>query len=140
MVSMIAFGVIEALKHPDQLALLVQEPDKWVPRFVDELCRYHTASAMATKRVAKEDIVLAGKKIKAEEGIIAATMSGNRDEEIWQRPNEFDMRRKEWVEGKEALGFGWGQHRCVAEWLAKAEMEICFGEYFLSLLRGISRI
>jgi cytochrome P450 len=29
--------------------------------FVEELCRFHTASAMATRRVAKVDIMLGGK-------------------------------------------------------------------------------
>lgn len=29
---------------------------------------------------------------------------------------------------EEALGYGWGAHRCVAEWLARAELEIVFGK------------
>ena len=82
---------------------------------------------MATKRVAKVDIELGGKTIKAGEGIIAATQSGNRDEEVFPNPDVFDMERKRGDE--EALGYGWGQHRCVAEWLARAELEIAFGEF-----------
>ena len=126
MVSMIALGVVELLKHPDQLEDLKKDPAKWTGPFVEELCRYHTASALATKRVAKEDVVIGGKSVKKGEGIIAATQSGNRDEEVFPNPDVFDMRR---VRGKEeALGYGWGEHRCVAEWLARAEMEIVFGE------------
>lgn len=126
MVSMIALGVVELLKHPDQLKLFIENPDKWTEPFVEELCRYHTASALATKRVAKEDIVLGGKTIKAGEGIIAATMSGNRDEDVFPNPDIFDMRRERGKE--EALGYGWGEHRCVAERLARTELEIAFGE------------
>jgi nitric oxide reductase len=137
MVSMIALGVVTLLEHPDQLALLKQEPEKWTEKFVEELCRFHTASALATKRVAKVDVVYGGKTIRAGEGIIAATQSGNRDEEVFgERADTFDMRR---VRGEEALGYGWGPHRCVAEWLARAELEIVFGELidFLLMLLGL---
>lgn len=126
MVSMINLGIVELLKHPDQLEELKKDPAKWSPKFVEELCRYHTASALATKRVAKEDVVISGKSIKKGEGIIAATQSGNRDEDVFPNPDVFDMRRERGKE--EALGYGWGEHRCVAEWLARAELEIVFGE------------
>jgi nitric oxide reductase len=128
MTSMILLGVITLLQHPDQLQLLKSDPKKWASPVVEELCRFHTASALATKRVAKVDIMIGGKVIKAGEGIIAATQSGNRDQDVFPNPDVFDMRR---VRGEEeALGYGWGEHRCVAEWLARAELEIVFGESF----------
>jgi nitric oxide reductase len=126
MVTMIAIGVLTLLQHPKQLKLLKETPQKWAQPFVEELCRYHTASALATKRVAKEDVVYGGKVIKKGEGIIAATMSGNRDEDVWDRPNEFDITREKGKGGKDALGYGWGENRCVAEWMARAELEIVF--------------
>ncbi|KAH6682981.1 cytochrome P450 [Halenospora varia] len=126
MVSMIALGIVTALQHPSQLKLLIDNPSKWSVPFVEELCRYHTASALATKRVAKEDVVYGGKTIKAGEGIICATMSGNRDEEVWDRAEEFDISREGGRGGAEALGYGWGEHRCVAEGLARAELEVVF--------------
>jgi fungal nitric oxide reductase len=126
MVNMINLGVVTILQNPDQLEDMKKEPLEWAPKFVEELCRYHTASALATKRVAKEDVVIGGKAIKKGEGIIAATQSGNRDEDVFLDPDVFDMKR---ARGKEeALGYGWGEHRCVAEWLARAELEIVFGE------------
>ncbi|KAG9232188.1 cytochrome P450 55A1 [Amylocarpus encephaloides] len=128
MISMIALGIVTILQHPDQLEELKKDPEKWAPLFVEELCRYHTASALATKRVAKEDIILGGKLIKKGEGIIAATQSGNRDEDVFPNPDVFDMRRERGSE--EALGYGWGEHRCVAEWLARAELEIVFATLF----------
>ncbi|KAK0102352.1 hypothetical protein ONS95_005973 [Cadophora gregata] len=132
MVSMIALGVVTLLEHPDQLASLKEDPEQWAAPFVEELCRFHTASALATKRVAKEDVVYGGKLIKAGDGIIAATQSGNRDEEVFgETANEFDMKR---VRGREeALGYGWGAHRCVAEWLARAELEIVFATLWTKL-------
>jgi nitric oxide reductase len=52
------------------------------------------------------------------------TNSSNRDEEVFKDADKFDMRRERGSE--EALGYGWGEHRCVAEWLARAELEIVF--------------
>lgn len=127
MVSMIALGVVTLLQHPSQLSDFEKDPEKWAGPFVEELCRFHTASALATKRVAKEDVVIGGKKIGKGEGIIAATQSGNRDEDVFVNADMFDMKRARGEE--EALGFGWGEHRCVAEWLARAELEIVFGKF-----------
>ncbi|KAL1960857.1 hypothetical protein VTO42DRAFT_5840 [Malbranchea cinnamomea] len=130
LVNMINLGVVTLLDHPDQLAELKANPSL-APAFVEELCRYHTASALATRRVAKVDITLGGQLIKAGEGIIAATQSGNRDEEVFPDPDKFDMHRKRGNE--QALGFGYGDHRCVAEGLARTELEVVFSTLFQRL-------
>jgi len=130
MVNMIALGVVTLLQHPDQLKELKADPSL-AKNFVEELCRFHTGSAMATRRVAKVDIELRGQTIKAGEGIIAATQSGNRDEDIFPDPDKFDMHRKRGPE--KALGFGCGEHTCIAEHLAKAELEIVFATLFKKL-------
>lgn len=127
MVNMIALGVVTLLQHPEQLEeLKADRTGKVVQRFVEELCRYHTASGLATRRVAKVDVEFGEVNIKAGEGIIAATQSGNRDEDVFEQPDEFNMNRKRGPE--EGLGFGWGDHRCIGETLARTEMEIAFGE------------
>ncbi|KAJ7286351.1 cytochrome P450 55A3 [Mycena rebaudengoi] len=129
MVTMIEVGVIELLNHPQQRKDLVDNPSL-TSKFVDELCRFHTGSAMATRRVAKEDVIIGGQLVKAGEGIIAATQSGNRDEDVFPDPDKFNMYRDQ---GPGALGFGWGQHKCVSEWLARAELEIVFATIFRKL-------
>lgn len=105
------------------------------PYLVSELTRFHVASAMATRRVAKEPFTLHGKKIQAGEGIIASNQSASRDGDVFSDPDTFDIMRfapkseggrgEDWYK---ALGFGWGEHRCVGEWLARAELEIAFCE------------
>jgi fungal nitric oxide reductase len=133
MVNMIALGVVTLLQNPAQLEMLKADPSLASP-LVSELCRYHTGSAMATRRVAKVDITLNGLVIKAGEGIIAATQSASRDEDQFSNPEEFDILRfvaKEkggrGEDAYQAMGYGWGEHRCVAEPLARAELEIVFG-------------
>lgn len=139
MVHMIALGVVTLLHNPEQLAALKSNPSL-APLFVSELCRYHTGSSFATRRVAKEEISLCGHAIKAQEGIIAATQSASRDEDVFSDPDVFDIMRfapkdqggrgEDWWQ---AMGFGWGEHRCVGEWLARAEMEIVFATLFQKL-------
>ncbi len=55
-------------QHPDQLAELKANPEKWSAPFVEELCRYHTASAMAMKRTTKEDVKIGGTVRETSEG------------------------------------------------------------------------
>jgi nitric oxide reductase len=64
--------------------------------------------------------------IKSGEGIIAACQSGNRDADVFPDPDKFDMHRT--FNPKDSLGFGYGAHRCIAEELAKTELEIVFGK------------
>jgi nitric oxide reductase len=59
MVNMINLGVVTLLQYPEQLADLKADPGL-APAFVEELCRYYTASALATRRVAKVDVVIGG--------------------------------------------------------------------------------
>jgi nitric oxide reductase len=51
---------VTLFQNPSQLHDLRSDASL-VPAFVEELCRYHTASAMATRRVAKVDITLGDK-------------------------------------------------------------------------------
>ncbi len=53
-------GVVTLLEHPDQLKDLKADPSLAKP-FVEELCRFHTTSSFATRRVAKVDIKIRDK-------------------------------------------------------------------------------
>ena len=149
MINMISLGLVTALQHPEQLNAFEKNP-ALLPKFVEELCRYHQGSAMATRRVAKVDVEYGGivgslrremhklyqtsdksQTIKAGEGIIAACQSGDRDEDVFPEPDKFDMYRH--LNPADALGFGYGAHRCIAEKLAKAEIEVALGESHLTV-------
>ncbi|EXM15614.1 cytochrome P450 55A1 [Fusarium oxysporum f. sp. vasinfectum 25433] len=127
MVNMIALGVVTLAQHPEHLAQLKSNPSL-APQFVEELCRFHTASALAMKRTAKEDVKIGDKLIKANEGIIASNQSANRDEDIFENADQFNMNRK-WP-AEDPLGFGFGDHRCIAEHLAKAELTTVFASLY----------
>jgi nitric oxide reductase len=44
---------------------------------------------------------------------------------VFPNPDEFNIRRT--FKPEDALGFGYGVHRCIAEELSKTELEIVFG-------------
>jgi len=52
--------VVTLLEHPDQLKDLKADPSL-AKHFVEELCRFHTTSSFATRRVAKVDIMVRDK-------------------------------------------------------------------------------
>jgi cytochrome P450 len=52
-------------------------------------------------------------------------MSGNRDEEIFQAPEVFDLARSR---DKGNLGFGFGEHFCIGAALARLEINILLEE------------
>ncbi|KAK1826626.1 cytochrome P450 55A2 [Podospora conica] len=132
MVNMIALGVVTALQHPGQLAEVRAEPGRWTGRFVEELCRFHTGSSMALRRAARVDLEIGGKLIRAHEGIIASNLSASRDEDVFgPDADKFDMHRT-WPK-EDPLGFGYGEHRCIAEYLAKVEMKVAFETLFKNL-------
>ena len=60
MVNMINLGVVTLFERPEQLKELQNDPGL-AHNFVEELCRYHQGSAMATRRVAKVDVEYGGK-------------------------------------------------------------------------------
>ncbi|KAF2137444.1 uncharacterized protein K452DRAFT_321839 [Aplosporella prunicola CBS 121167] len=124
-VNMLALGVLELLNPAFPLAEFRAGPETVAPKFVEELCRFHTGSSYALRRVARVDVRWGDKVIRAGEGVICANQSGNRDEDVFGKDaDRFDMHRARGAEA--ALGFGFGAHRCVAEWLARAELEEAF--------------
>lgn len=60
MVNMINLGVVTLFQHPEQLNELKSDP-RLARNFVEELCRFHQGSAMATRRVATCDVEYGGK-------------------------------------------------------------------------------
>lgn len=126
--SMTALGVVTLLNHPSQLEEFKNDP-KLAPAVVEELCRYHTASSLATRRVATQDVLLGGKVIKKNDGVILSNESANRDELVFPDPDTFNIHRPL---GRQ-VGFGYGIHRCVAERLGLVELEIILATLFQRL-------
>ncbi len=84
-------------------------------------------------RVAIKDITVGGTLIRAGEGVIAACQSGNRDEAAFPDPDSVDIHRQFDQHSHKSLAYGHGEHQCVAEWLAMAELEISLRSLFTAM-------
>ncbi|MBM88549.1 MAG: cytochrome P450 [Gammaproteobacteria bacterium] len=91
-----------------------------IPNMVSEIIRWQTPLAYM-RRTAVRDAELRGKKIKAGDKVIMWYVSGNRDEEVIERPNDFCIDR---VNARRHLSFGFGIHRCMGNRLAEMQLRI----------------
>lgn len=129
--NMIGIGVLALLENPEQLAFLRDTDDpKAVANAVEELLRYLSIIQNGQRRVATEDIEIAGETIKAGEGIIIDLNPANWDATVFPEPDRLDLQRPD---ADKHLAFGFGRHQCVGQQLARAELQIVFS----TLLRRI---
>ncbi|MFF4415206.1 cytochrome P450 [Streptosporangium sp. NPDC001559] len=124
--NMIPLGVHTLLRHPDQLAALRADPTGW-PFAVEELLRYHSiVDWVGFDRVATRDMEIGGQAVRAGEGMFVLGASANRDPRVFDRPDDFDIRRG----ARNHLAFGYGVHQCLGQNLARAELEIAYRALF----------
>lgn len=123
--NMISLGVVALLENPDQLARL-RDDHGLAPQAVDELLRYFSIADQVTSRVALADMEIGGVLIRAGEGVIGLSASGNYDEAVFPGPDRLDIDRG----GRHHLAFGHGIHQCIGQNLAKLELEIVFTTLF----------
>ncbi|WP_280273931.1 cytochrome P450 [Nocardia wallacei] len=121
--NMISLGALALMENPDQFALLRDTDDpKVVAGAVEELLRYLSIIQNGQRRVAIDDIEIAGETIRAGDGLIFDLAPANWDEKQWEQPDKLDLRRPANLH----VGFGFGPHQCVGQQLARAELQIVF--------------
>ncbi|TWF93692.1 cytochrome P450 [Saccharopolyspora dendranthemae] len=108
------------LTHPDQLERLRADLD-CVPAAVEELLRFVPLGVGAGfARYATEDVELGGVLVRAGEPVLSSVGSANRDEAIFENPDELDLARAE----ASHVGFGHGPHHCLGAQLARLELQV----------------
>jgi cytochrome P450 len=118
--KLLANGVLELLRHPDQLALLREDPDL-APKAVEEILRYHGPSKSVTRGVL-QDFELRGTRIEAGDRVLLSQAAANRDPRKFEDPDRFDITRG----SMDHLGFGHGTHHCIGAPLARMETRFAF--------------
>ena len=114
-------GIKALLDHPEQLQDLVANPEL-VPLAVEEILRW-TSVVIQFQRTAMRDVEIRGKQIRKGESVVLWYPSANRDEEVFDRPYEFDIRR----DPNDHFAFGgFGEHFCLGAHLARWEMRAIF--------------
>ncbi|MCP8710754.1 cytochrome P450 [Streptomyces sp. AC04842] len=112
-----AIGNIVALfaRHPDQLALVRQDP-ALVPAAFNEVLRYWAPVHAWGRRVTK-DVTVAGAEIPAGAQVAVLFGAGNRDPRHYENPDAFLVERNP----ADHLSFGYGPHGCAGQGLARLE-------------------
>ncbi|WP_310787161.1 cytochrome P450 [Mycobacterium sp. Z3061] len=141
--NMLGLGVLALLENPDQLPAIRDADDpKIVANAVEELLRYLSIIQNGQRRVAVEDIPIAGEVIRAGDGIIIDLAPANWDADAFTDPERLYLHRSG---ADRNVAFGYGRHQCVGQQLARAEMQIVFRTLFrriptLQLASGIEDI
>jgi cytochrome P450 len=116
-------GLLALNQNPEQYDKLRANPGL-IESMIPEIIRWQSPVAHM-RRTALSDIELGGKQIKAGEKVIMWYVSGNRDEDAIDRPDEFIIDRER---PRQHVSFGFGIHRCVGMRLAEMQLRIMWEE------------
>ena len=111
------------MENPDQRQILLDDPSL-VPSAVEEALRMFPAFAHF-RRTATKDAELGGCPIHKGDKVVMWYVSSNRDEEKFDDPDRFDVRRE--PNEHQAFGAG-GRHFCLGTALARLELNILLEE------------
>jgi cytochrome P450 len=131
-------GAIWALcEHPGEFQK-VKADRSLIPKLVEEAVRY-TTPVRHFMRSATADTQIRGRMIAKGDRLMLCYPSGNRDEEVFQDPDQFRVDR----DATRHVAFGYGGHVCLGQHLARLEMRIFFEELLERLesveLAGVPR-
>jgi len=119
----ISGGLLALNKYQSEYHKLRSNP-ALIDSMVPEIVRWQTPLAHM-RRTALEDIEFGGKQIKKGDKVVMWYISGNRDEEMIERADEFIIDR---ARPRQHLSFGFGIHRCVGNRLAEMQLKILWEE------------
>ena len=117
-------GSVYALNQfPDQYKKLRENP-ALVQNLVPETVRWQTPLTHM-RRTALADTEIGGKTIKKGERVVMWYVSGNRDEDMFENGDAFDIERRN---ARNHISFGFGIHRCLGLRLAELQLRIVWEE------------
>jgi cytochrome P450 len=115
-------GMRALMEHPDQMKMLADDPSL-IPGTVEEALRMYPAFAHF-RRTATKDTEIAGQPIAEGDKVLMWYVSSNRDEDVYEDADRFDVHRNP---EHQAFGAG-GRHFCLGAALARLELRILFEE------------
>ncbi|BBY04374.1 cytochrome P450 [Mycobacterium seoulense] len=119
-------GLRAFVANPDQIAVYRSDPDARRTA-VEEVIRYSTP-IMFWVRGAVRDVVLGEMTIPEGARVVTMLRSANRDEDVFEDPYRFDIRRD--PNPHQSFGGG-GAHHCLGAMLARAEVRAALDEILL---------
>ncbi len=120
--SLMANGVGIFLAEPEQFKALIEKPEL-MDSAVEEILRYESPLQIGN-RLTPDDMEISGVRVPAGTYIHTSIASANRDPEIFGKPEEFNVARR----NNRHLAFITGIHVCLGATLARYEGRIAFGK------------
>ncbi len=120
-------GLLAFSLFPEQKEKLLANPEL-IDCAVDEIVRY-VSPVISFNRTVTESHDYKGHRLEAGQKVLMLYQSANRDEAVFERPDEFQIDRNP----NPHLGFGIGTHFCLGANLARAEIKVVFTELFARL-------
>ncbi|MBM4202872.1 MAG: cytochrome P450 [Gammaproteobacteria bacterium] len=127
----ISGGVLALNQFPSEYDKLRNDVSL-IPNMVAEIIRWQTPLAYM-RRTANTDCVVGGKEIKAGDQLLMWYVSGNRDREVFERPDDLVIDRHN---ARSHLSFGFGIHRCMGNRLAEMQLRVLWEE----IMQRFSRV
>ena len=126
--SVTAHGMRLLMEHPDQLQMLVDNPEL-IPDACEEMLRYNPAF-VTMRRTVMVDTEVAGVQMKEGDKVLLHWHLINQDETVFDDPGSFDVTRAQRMPdlAREHRAFGIGTHYCLGAHLARMELRIMFEE------------
>ena len=147
----ISGGVLALNQNPEEYRKLNEDPSL-ITSMVPEIIRWQTPLTHM-RRTALQDYEIGGKLIKKGDKVVMWYLSGNRDDTVIDRADQFIIDRKN---PRHHLSFGYGIHRCMGNRLAELQLRIIWEEIqkrfakvevtgeperlFSNLVRGITKL
>ena len=119
----ISGGVLALNRFPGQYDRLREDPDL-IGNMVSEIIRWQTPLAHM-RRTATKDVEFRGRKIGKGDKVVMWYVSGNRDDEVFDRADELVIDR---ANARRHIAFGYGIHRCMGSRLAEMQLRILWEE------------
>jgi cytochrome P450 len=121
--SVIGGALLALLDHPEQLALLQENPDL-MSQAADEFIRY-VAPVKHFMRTCREPFTLRGVTFSPGDLVLLSYASATRDESVFADAQRLDILR---ATDTNHLGFGFGRHFCLGAHLARMEIRAFYKE------------
>ena len=119
----ISGGVVALNENPGEYQKLRDDPGL-IPNMTSEIIRWQTPLAHM-RRTATQDAELAGKSIAKGDKVVMWYVSANRDDAVFERPDEFRIDRPN---ARRHLAFGIGVHFCMGSRLAEMQLRVLWEE------------
>jgi novobiocin biosynthesis protein NovI len=113
----ISMGLLALLEHPDAWSLL-KSGGAQLETAAEEVLRW-TVPALHAGRTATGDVTVGGQLIRSGDVVSVWISSANRDAEVFEDPDRFDLNRSP----NEHLSFGFGKHFCIGHYLGRMEVQ-----------------